>query len=111
MMIYPNDASGDLLRRMETHGEDLTKPRNIDFAGVFAEKTSAEQEHAAITLRNATDPVFLTMPVQLEAKRINVILGGCRDIADRDLRNCLGEVGEHVHQRTLICFQMPLGQV
>jgi hypothetical protein len=42
-MIYPNDANGDALRRMETQGDDLTKLRNIDFAVAFADARSAEQ--------------------------------------------------------------------
>jgi hypothetical protein len=42
-MLYPNDANGDALRRMEAQGDDLTKPRNIDFTVVFANASSAEQ--------------------------------------------------------------------
>jgi regulator of RNase E activity RraB len=42
-MIYPDDDNGDVLRRMEARGDDLTKPRNIDFAVVFADANSAEQ--------------------------------------------------------------------
>jgi len=42
-MIHPNDANGDVLRRMEARGDDLTKPRNIDFSVVFADGNSAEQ--------------------------------------------------------------------
>jgi hypothetical protein len=41
--IYPNDADGDVLRRMEAHGDDLTRPRNIDFTVVFADASAAEQ--------------------------------------------------------------------
>jgi hypothetical protein len=42
-MIYPNDANGDVLRRMEAKGDDLTRPRNIDFTVVFVDAVSAEQ--------------------------------------------------------------------
>lgn len=42
-MLYPNDANGDVLRRMEARGDDLTKPRNIDFTVVFADASSAAQ--------------------------------------------------------------------
>lgn len=42
-MIHPNDANGDVLRRMEARGDDLTKPRNIDFSVVFVDGNSAEQ--------------------------------------------------------------------
>ena len=42
-MIYPNDANGDALRRMEAQGDGLTRPRNIDFTVAFADASSAEQ--------------------------------------------------------------------
>jgi Regulator of ribonuclease activity B len=41
-MIYPDDDNGDVLRRMEGHGDDLTKARNIDFSVVFRVESSAE---------------------------------------------------------------------
>ncbi|HKT13014.1 MAG TPA: ribonuclease E inhibitor RraB [Terriglobia bacterium] len=43
LMIHPNDADGDALRRLEADGDILTRPRNIDFAVVFADANSAEQ--------------------------------------------------------------------
>ena len=42
-MVFPNDANGDALRRMEAEGDDLTRPRNIDFDVVFPDGNSAEQ--------------------------------------------------------------------
>jgi len=42
-MVYPDDANGDALRRMEAQGDDLTRPRNIDFTVVFADESSAHQ--------------------------------------------------------------------
>jgi len=42
-MMYPNDANGDALRRMESEGDDLTRPRSIDFNVIFADENSAEQ--------------------------------------------------------------------
>jgi hypothetical protein len=42
-VIFPNDASGDALRRMEAEGDDLTRPRNVDFNVVFADGGSAEE--------------------------------------------------------------------
>jgi hypothetical protein len=42
-MTHPNDVNGDVLRRMEAKGDDLTKPRNIDFNVVFGDGDSAEQ--------------------------------------------------------------------
>jgi len=43
MVIFPNDANGDALRRMEAEGDDLARPRNIDFDVVFANGRSAEE--------------------------------------------------------------------
>jgi hypothetical protein len=42
-MIYPNDANGDTLRRMEAQGDDLTRPRDIEFSVAFPDESSAEQ--------------------------------------------------------------------
>lgn len=42
-MAFPNDENGDVLRRMEAEGDDLTRPRNIDFAVVFGNEASAEK--------------------------------------------------------------------
>lgn len=42
-MIYPDDENGNVLRSIAAKGDDLTKPRNIDFAVVFGDAGSAEQ--------------------------------------------------------------------
>jgi hypothetical protein len=42
-MSYPKDANGDALRRMEEAGDDVTRPRNIDFTVVFPNKDAAEK--------------------------------------------------------------------
>lgn len=42
-VLYPNNANGDALRRMEAQGDDLTRPRNIDFTVTFSDPNSAEQ--------------------------------------------------------------------
>ena len=42
-MIHPSDANGDALRRMEAQGDDLSRPRNIDFTVVFCVKYSADE--------------------------------------------------------------------
>jgi Regulator of ribonuclease activity B len=42
-MIYHNDENGETLRRMQAEGDDLTRPRDIDFTVVFADESSAEQ--------------------------------------------------------------------
>ena len=50
-MIYPSDANGDVLRRLEAQGNDLSKPRNIDFTVVFAEPHLQPQQQSS----NATE--------------------------------------------------------
>lgn len=40
---FPLDATGDALRRMAAGGDDLSKPRDIDFTAVFATKLLAER--------------------------------------------------------------------
>ena len=42
-MIYPNDDNGDALRRMEEEGDDLARPRNIDFTIVFPDGDAAKR--------------------------------------------------------------------
>lgn len=42
-MFIPDDANGDVLRRMLGHGDDLTQPRDIDFVVVFADEASAKE--------------------------------------------------------------------
>jgi Regulator of ribonuclease activity B len=42
-MIFPNDANGDALGRMEAQGDDLTRPRNVDFNVVFPDAGAAEE--------------------------------------------------------------------
>ena len=42
-MKYPDDANGDALRRMEAEGDDLTRPRNIEFTVVFPNELTARQ--------------------------------------------------------------------
>lgn len=41
-MFYPDDDNGNVLRRIAAQGKDLTKARDIDFAVVFANASSAE---------------------------------------------------------------------
>jgi hypothetical protein len=42
-MKYPDDANGDALRRMEAEGDDLTRPRNLEFTVVFSNENTAMQ--------------------------------------------------------------------
>ena len=41
MNDFPNDANGDVFRRMVANGDDLTKARTIDFCFVFQERKEA----------------------------------------------------------------------
>jgi hypothetical protein len=43
LTIFPDDENGDALRNIAARGDDLTKPRDIDFTVVFAQASSAEQ--------------------------------------------------------------------
>ena len=45
---FPNDENGDVLRRMQANGDNLAKPRNIDFTVVFPDQPSAEKFSAEI---------------------------------------------------------------
>ena len=65
-MLLPNDANGDVLRRMEAQGDDLSRPGNVDFTVIFADESSAEQfaehfralGHEASVKANESDPDF-----------------------------------------------------
>jgi hypothetical protein len=41
-MDFPHDDTGDVLRRIYTRGNDLSRARNADFTVVFPDQTSAE---------------------------------------------------------------------
>ena len=40
---FPNDENGDVLRRMQENGDDLSQPRTVEFTVVFASESSAEE--------------------------------------------------------------------
>lgn len=42
MSTFPNDENGDVLRRMQANGDDLSKPRDIEFEFVFATEQKAK---------------------------------------------------------------------
>ena len=50
-MNIPNDDNGDVLRRMFARGDDLSKPRDIDFNHVF------DSEHDALRFCEASKRV------------------------------------------------------
>ena len=42
-VVFPNDENGDVLRRMQAVGDDLSRPREIEFTVVFSTGMSADQ--------------------------------------------------------------------
>ena len=42
-MLHPNDDNGDALRRLEAQGDDLRRPRDIDFTVVFPDEIRAKE--------------------------------------------------------------------
>jgi hypothetical protein len=42
MIELPDDENGDILRRMIAHGDDLSRPRIVDFTQVFPDEASAQ---------------------------------------------------------------------
>ena len=38
---FPDDANGDVLRRLQSHGDDLARPRDIDFTVIFPDEQAA----------------------------------------------------------------------
>jgi hypothetical protein len=42
-MILPDDENGDVLRRMQANGDDLSKPRGIDFTVVLSSEENAKE--------------------------------------------------------------------
>jgi Regulator of ribonuclease activity B len=42
-MRHPNDDNGDALRRLEAEGDDLSRPRDIDFNVVFPDEIRAKE--------------------------------------------------------------------
>jgi hypothetical protein len=41
--VFPDDANGDVLRRMQQSGDDLSKPRDIDFTVVMPDERAAQE--------------------------------------------------------------------
>lgn len=49
MTDFPNDENGDVLRDMQAEGDDLSLPRDIDFAVVFDQEKDAAAFHKALS--------------------------------------------------------------
>ena len=63
-MEYPDDANGDALRHMEAQGDDLTRPRNVEFTVVFPNKNAATQFADHICTLGYSAAVELTETVE-----------------------------------------------
>jgi hypothetical protein len=40
--MFPADANGDALQRLQANGDDLTRPRDVDFTVVFPNENAAK---------------------------------------------------------------------
>jgi hypothetical protein len=48
-LMFPDDENGDVLRRMQAHGDNLEAPRDINFAFAFRTQSEAERFATAVT--------------------------------------------------------------
>jgi hypothetical protein len=48
MQTFPNDPNGHVLRQMQTTGDNLEKPRDIDFEHIFEKEADARQFAEAV---------------------------------------------------------------
>jgi hypothetical protein len=74
-MIYPDDDTGDALRRMEEQGDDLTKPRDIDFSVVFQAESSAEEFAKTLRSQGLTASVYYAEEMEPFGWNVNVVKG------------------------------------
>src|SRR4051794_26835147 len=68
------------------------------------------QEHSAIPLRDAPDPVLNILPVEMEPKHVYVVIACLVNITDRNLRNGVGKARKHGFQLTTRAALAPLGR-
>ena len=71
-MTYPNDDTGDALRRLEADGDDLRRPRDIDFNVSMPSETAAE--HFAHHFRKAGYKVEVSFAETQEPHRWDVVV-------------------------------------
>jgi hypothetical protein len=72
-MIHPEDDNGDALRRLEGHGDDLTKARNIDFSVVFPVEGAAEDFAERIRALGFTTSVYFVEEMKEFPWNVNVV--------------------------------------
>ena len=71
-MIYPDDDNGDVLRRLEGQGDDLTKSRNIDFSVVFPIESAAERFAKHFRAQGVTASVYFAEEMKEFPWNVNV---------------------------------------
>lgn len=69
---WPNDASGDALRRLYAAGDELTQSRAVDFCFVFPER-----EGALAFVRDVDDRVFETCLLAYPGKPLWQVIVKC----------------------------------
>jgi|SRR5450631_1438494 len=72
-MIHPNDDNGDVLRRLEEQGDDLTKARSIDFSVVFSAENAAERFAEQFHAKGFTASVYFSEERKEFPWNVNVV--------------------------------------
>jgi hypothetical protein len=109
-MIYPEDDNGDVLRRMEEQGDDLTKARNIDFSVVFPVESGAERFAEHFRAQGFTASVYFAEEMKEFPWNVNVVkhmTPSHREIGE--FENSLQEVSDTLggHNDGWGCFSEP----
>ena len=72
-MIHPNDDNGDVLRRMEEQGDDLTRARDIDFSVIFPVESAAEQFAEYFRTQGLAASVYFAETMRESPWNVNVV--------------------------------------
>ncbi|HEX7029300.1 MAG TPA: ribonuclease E inhibitor RraB [Gammaproteobacteria bacterium] len=56
-MNFPDDANGDVLRRMTRHGFDFSKPHPVEFFAVFPTEAAADAVARQYVADHESDPL------------------------------------------------------
>ena len=60
MSSFPDDENGDVLRRMQENGDDLSKARDLDFTVVFPTEHAAKSFADLMSGRGCTTSIEMT---------------------------------------------------
>ena len=72
-MNYPNDDNGDVLRRMEEQGDDLTRARDIDFSVIFEVESAAERFAEHFRTQGFGSSVYFAETMKESPWNVNVV--------------------------------------